>query len=262
MNDQEHSPHRFLTPEVLFTAGLYGLLLVVFALLRLLLLWRNMDLARPVPLSLLAESFRVGLRFDLAVSSYLLIPFFLLLLAANGRGRRWLLVALVSAGGGVILSGVTAVEFCRDLEARSGPLVFGIMGHPGTVAGIFRDGHRAFVGLLEWAVLFGFFCAVFLLLYRRFLLSPPVGEEASEVLAGTMAVTMMLALMLFASRGGFVHKALKWDDAYFCEEPFANVLAQNVVFNLGHIALARIMGNTQVFPGAGGQDTRGDAGGH
>jgi|GEM_PF-3409090 len=262
MSDRQSRLHHFFSPEVRFITALYGLLLALFALLRLLLLWRNSVFARQIPASLLAESFRVGLRFDLAVSSYLLIPFFLLLLALQGRWRKWLLGGLAAAVGGVLFCWLAEIEFFRGLEFRLNTLVSEYMSHPKLVVGLIRNDYPVFPYLLEWAVLFAFFCAVFLLLYRRFLLSPPVAKEASEVLAGTMAVTLMLALMLFASRGGFVHKALQWDDAYFCEEPFANVLAQNVVFTLGHSALTRIMGKTQAFPGAGGQDTRGTAGGH
>jgi hypothetical protein len=57
-------------------------------------------MAQQIPADLLAQSFWVGLRFDLAVSSYLLIPFFLLLLVLRGRLRVWLLAGLSALVGG------------------------------------------------------------------------------------------------------------------------------------------------------------------
>ena len=57
--------------------------------MRLLLLWRNSFHASGIPAGTPAKSFLVGVRFDLAISSYLLIPLFLALLilprAGNGR---------------------------------------------------------------------------------------------------------------------------------------------------------------------------------
>ena len=64
----------FSTPEAVFVAGLYGLLLCFFSLLRLFLFLRNHDIGQNVPAETLLHSFFVGLRFDLAISSYLLIP--------------------------------------------------------------------------------------------------------------------------------------------------------------------------------------------
>jgi len=69
---------RICSGEIRFIAGLYLLLAALFAALRLLLLLRNANLAEQVAGGELVNSFLVGLRFDLAVASYLLIPLFLL----------------------------------------------------------------------------------------------------------------------------------------------------------------------------------------
>jgi phosphoglycerol transferase MdoB-like AlkP superfamily enzyme len=247
MNYRQGRLRRFLVPEVLFTAGLYGLLLALFASLRLLLLWRTADLARQIPASLLAKSFWVGLRFDLAVSSYLLIPFFLLLLALRGRKRGWLLAGLAAAVGGVILSGLAEIEFYRELEFRFNTVVFEYMSHPRIVAGMVWEGYPVFGYLVGWSILFGLFCFAYARLCRRLLRPTPVAKGASEKLARTMGVTLMLVLMIFASRGGFAHEPLRWGDAFFSEEPFANNLALNGVFTMGRSVLEMVKGKDKVW---------------
>jgi hypothetical protein len=53
---------------------------------------------------------------------------------------------------------------------------------------------------------------------------------------------LMLTLMIFGSRGGFAHEPLRWGDAFFSEEPFANDLALNGVFTLGRSVLEKADG--------------------
>jgi phosphoglycerol transferase MdoB-like AlkP superfamily enzyme len=122
-------------PEALFTVGVYALLLALFAVLRLLLLWRNAHMAKQIPAGLLVQSFWVGLRFDLAVSSYLLIPFFLLLLVLRGRQRVRLLAGLSAVVGGVIFLSLAEIEFYRELEFRFNTVAFEYLNHPRIVAG-------------------------------------------------------------------------------------------------------------------------------
>jgi phosphoglycerol transferase MdoB-like AlkP superfamily enzyme len=246
-----------LFPEALFTAGVYVLLLALFAVLRLLLLWRNTGMARQIPAELLAQSFWVGLRFDLAVSSYLLIPFFLLLLVLRGRQRIWLLAGLAAVVGGVIFSSLAEIEFYRELEFRFNTVVFEYLNHPRIVAGMAWEGYPVLRYLLVWALLLGLFSAACSWLYRRLLLPATPVRGASAILARTMGVTLMLALMVFASRGGFAHEPLRWGDAFFSEEPFANDLALNGVFTLGRSILEKASGRDKVWTGTLAADEAG-----
>lgn len=238
-----------LVPEALFIAGIYALLLILFAVLRLLLLWRNAGMAQQVPAEVLAESFWVGLRFDLAVSSYLLLLFFLLLLVLRGRQRVWLLAGLSAVVGGVIVSGLAEIEFYRELEFRFNTVIFEYLSHPRIVAGMAWEGYPVLRYLLVWALLLGLFVGACLWLYRRLLLPASPVQGAPAVIARTMGVTLMLALMIFASRGGFAHEPLRWGDAFFSEEPFANDLALNGVFTLGRSLLEKASGRDKVWTG-------------
>jgi phosphoglycerol transferase MdoB-like AlkP superfamily enzyme len=222
---------RRLWPEVLFVGGLYGVLLVLFALLRLFLLWRNPTLAGQVPAGLLLESFWVGARFDLAISSYLLMPLLLLLTLAKRR-RGLLLAGFTALVGGMLFMGLAEAEFYREFESRFNNLVFEYLGHPKIVAAMIWDGYPVVRYVLFWLALTALLVGSVRLLYR---LLPPQRQErkARQSLLRVMGTVLALTLMVFFSRGGFGHSPLRWGDAFFCEAPFANHLALNGMFTLG-----------------------------
>ena len=86
---------RLLLPEIRFVAGVYLFLILIFAALRGMLLLRNSLQATGIEPGVLAKSFLVGMRFDIAISSYLLIPFFLCLVLFPLQWRKALLSAFL-----------------------------------------------------------------------------------------------------------------------------------------------------------------------
>jgi hypothetical protein len=211
---------RLLAPEILFTSGIYIVLLALFSILRLLLLWRNSGMVRDISPELLINSFGVGLRFDLAVGSYLLLPLFLLLPALRGRGRVWLLRGFSALVGAVMLLGLVEIEFYRELEFRFNTVVFEYLNHPRIVAGMAWDGYPVLRYMLVWTGLTALFACACYGLYRRILLPSSPVKGAPAVLARATGLMLMLTLMIFGSRGGFAHEPLRWGDAFFSEEPW------------------------------------------
>ncbi len=206
-------------PEIRFTAALALLLLAVFAALRLILLWRNANLAAALPPALVAESFLTGLRFDLAVSSYLLIPFFLLLLVLRGRMRNWLLAGMIPLVGMLILAGLAEAEFYRELDMRFNSLVFEYLSHPLIVAGMIWEGYPIFGFLLLGTTLLGLFSLAYGRLRRR-LLQSPVPEEkrrSTGIPLRTLAILATVTLLVLAARGGLAPAPRRWGGADFCE---------------------------------------------
>lgn len=114
---------RRLWPEVLFVGGLYGVLLMLFGLLRGVLLWRNALSASRIAPFQLARSFLIGARFDLAVISYLLIPLLLLLLLFPRRRHLWL-AGFHLLVGLCLLLGLAEAEFYRMFASRFNAQVF------------------------------------------------------------------------------------------------------------------------------------------
>ncbi len=224
---------RFFPPEAHFVAGVYVLLLGIFAALRLLLLLRNANFSHHVENGVLLQSFLVGLRFDLAVSSYLMIPFFLLLILLPGRFRQAMLGGFALLAGGLIFLGVAEAEFYGEFESRFNSLVFEYVGHPKIVIGMIWDGYPVVRYTLIWLALTLLFLAGLRWLYRRSLAdAQPVSCPRGSMLR-VMGGTVALALMVFASRGGVGHEPLRWGDAFFSESTFANHLALNGLFTLG-----------------------------
>lgn len=237
-----------LLPEIRFCVGLYGLLLIVFAVLRLLMLWRNHLQATGIPVATLTESFLVGGRFDLAISSYLLIPFFLTLLIASRRWQKRLVVGFCALVGILTVVGLAEIEFYRELEMRFNTLVFEYLSHPKIVAGMAWEGYPVVRYLLAGTVLLTLFIMGVRWLYRRTLASE--AGSGRYRLPGLIAAVMFLACMVIASRGGLGTTPLRWGDAFFCEEAFANNLALNGIYTLGRSAIEKLAGSQKFWTGA------------
>lgn len=236
-----------LLPEVRFISAIYGLLLVVFAVLRGLLLWRNHLQAAGIPEDVLAKSFLVGLRFDLAISSYLLIPLFLLLLLLPRQRHKVLIYGFCALVGALILFGIAEVEFYRELEMRFNTLVFEYLSHPTIVAGMIWEGYPVFRYLLLWILLMVFLCAGVRWAYRKSWPehNAPVVFRWSIARAGVAGC--LLIMMVIGARGGLASQPLRWGDAFFCEDAFANNLALNGVYTLGRSALEKMYGSQQFW---------------
>jgi phosphoglycerol transferase MdoB-like AlkP superfamily enzyme len=238
-----------LWPEVLFIGGLYGVLLLLFALLRLLLLWRNPTLAHQVPIELLLQSFWVGVRFDLAISSYLLMPLLLLLILLP-RLRSLLLAGFAALVGGLLFMGLAEVEFYREFESRFNNLVFEYIGHPRIVVGMIWDGYPVVRYVLLWLLLAAVLAGSMRLLYWLLLRTQRSVASSRHSLLHIMGTVVALTLMVFLSRGGFGSSPLRWGDAFFCEAPFANHLALNGIFTLGRSAWDKIYSKQKVWVNA------------
>ncbi len=221
-----------LPPEGRLVLALYPLLLALFALLRLALLVKNFELAAEVPAAVLRQSFLVGLRFDLAISSYLLMLLFLTLLLVKGRPRRWVMTGFSLLLGGLLLLGLAEAEFYREFQARFNGLVYEYLGHPVIVGGMIWDGYPVLPYLLIWAaaalpLFFGIGW-----LSRRLLAEGTSGPRLGRFPLQIAGGLLLAVLMVFACRGGIQNEPLRWGDAFFSQHAFANHLACNGFFTL------------------------------
>ncbi len=238
---------RRILPEIRFALGLYLLLLILFGVLRAVMLWRNSLQAAEIPREILVNSFLVGARFDLAVASYLLIPLFLVLLWLYERRRKILAGLFCVAASGIIIAGLAEAEFYRELEMRFNTLVFEYLSHPKIVAGMVWEGYPVFRYLLVWLVLTAVLIAAVAWLYRA---CWPAGSATGRprLLPGRfVAAVLWLAIMVLIARGGVASEPLRWGDAFFSEEPFANNLALNGIYTLGRSGLEKLFGSQQFW---------------
>ena len=225
------------------------MLLGVFGLQRAALLVYNHSLTKGVDTTTLLNSFVVGLRFDLATATYLLAPLFLLLVSCY-RSRRmlsWLMPLLLAI---LIIGGIAELNFYREFESRYNSLVFEYLSHPFTVGGMVWDGYPVVRHLLVAALVFGTLWPI----HRRILRSlrqTPAPRWRFVIASGApWATPLFIVLMVFAMRGGFQHEPLRWGDAFFSEQPFANHLALNGMFTLGRTAWDQIYSTQESWTAA------------
>ena len=224
---------RICSGEIRFIAGLYLLLAALFAALRLLLLLRNANLAEQVAGGELVNSFLVGLRFDLAVASYLLIPLFLLLVGLSQRWRGRIVFGFGVLTAALLLLGVSEAEFYGEFESRYNALVFEYLSHPKIVGEMIWEGYPVVRYTLIWLLLVVFWGLGLRFLARRHLRSAPPAATPRQSLLRIMGMTLTLAAMIVVLRGGITGEPLRWGDAFFSESTFANHLGLNGLFTLG-----------------------------
>ncbi|WP_316347803.1 LTA synthase family protein [Desulfuromonas acetoxidans] len=230
---------QFISHESRFILKWYLVLLGVFGLQRAALLAYNHSLTKGVDTTTLLNSFVVGLRFDLATATYLLAPLFLLLVFSH-RSRRmlsWLMPLLLAI---LIIGGIAELNFYREFESRYNSLVFEYLSHPFTVGGMVWDGYPVVRHLLVAALVFGTLWPIHRRILRSLRQTPAPPLAIRDRLGRTMGNTLFIVLMVFAMRGGFQHEPLRWGDAFFSEQPFANHLALNGMFTLGRTAWDQI----------------------
>ena len=243
----EYSKKTQLLPaEIRFLFKLIFIGLAAFALVRLGLLWRNWELAAYTPALLLIKSFLVGIRFDLAVLSYLLVPLLLWMLIPKWGWQykrpafRVLPWALGILFGLIIFICFVEIEFYREFHQRLNRLAFQYLSEdPATVLSMIWNGYpvipyllaiAAFVYLLVWLLK--------RIMSKKELVIPYNNKRHWK---RTVPIGMVVFVLLIAgSRGGFNAGApLRWGDAYFSNSNFANHLALNGIFTLGNAALNR-----------------------
>jgi phosphoglycerol transferase MdoB-like AlkP superfamily enzyme len=186
----------------------------------------------------IAKSFLVGLRFDLAVSAYLIILLTLPLLMLPARGKLWSRRLFLVVFSLLLLLGVAEAEFYREFSVRFNNLVFEYLKHPDIVSGMIWDGYPVVRYLAAWATLTGLLLVAESWWWRRCMQTSgtaPTSWPHRRLVRG-MSSALVLILLIFASRGGLSSEPLRWGDAFFSETTFANHLALNGMFTLGRSA--------------------------
>ena len=146
-----------LASHLRFLVGSLMLLLLLFAALRGLLLAYNHEMIGTTKAVHFIEAFFNGLRFDLRVSIYLLLPLFLALLYAPWRNfRRSMLAWLVVSSSLSGLLGIIELDFYREFHQRLNSIVFQYLNEdPSTVISMLWHGFPVLKLLLAWLLISG-----------------------------------------------------------------------------------------------------------
>jgi len=243
--DRPGSPRRpGLAGHLVFTL-LCGLaLLALYTLLRCALLWYNHDLAGPLPAATLAEAFLNGLRFDLRLVGYGLIPLILCTTSARAIPARRFMVGWLTAFASLTLFfGLVELDFYREFHQRLNALVFQyLVADPLTVAKMLWFGFPVLSYLLAWALGSWLLYRVFKRLdgLTRWGVSAR-GPAGAAARSGAFALCLLATLLMIR---GTVQQGppMRWGAAYTTDSPFANQLGLNGNLSLAGAAAQRLSG--------------------
>lgn len=209
-------------------------LLTLFLLARGALYWHNIELAAPLSRSDVLNSFIIGLRFDLIVTSIISMPLLAgLLWPACRMLRSALLTWLTATSSLAVFLCITELDFYREFHQRLNSLVFEYLRQdPATVLSMLWNGYPLLRYLLLWLVLSW-------LLYRLYrsldrICAARFGSSRMQSLAWRLTICMVAMLALVLGARGTLRQGppLRWGDAFHSQHPFANHLALNGVFTL------------------------------
>ncbi len=233
------SNRTFLTfPEIRILLSLYLGWVVIFGLARLGLLVRNHILASSVPWELLLKSFILGMRFDIAVSSFLLMPVAAWMLVPrlgwqfSPVSRRLFPPIFTLLWISPVLLSVAEWEFYREFHQRFNTLA---------IRYFFEDSATVLSMIWHGFPVVRYLIGVFLTGIMGYWLLHRLMEKAAfpepftwKIYLKRLPVYMLLVvLIVFGSRGGFQKgPPIRWGDAFFSHQTFANQLALNGIFTL------------------------------
>ena len=237
-----------LAAHLRFTSASALALLALFALLRLGLLLFNRELIGSTPLGSFFEAFGNGLRFDLRVTVYILLPLLLGVLSVRVMAARGLLRLWVSVCASLaILLGLIELNFYREFHQRLNSLVFQYLQEdPATVLSMLWHGFPVLQLLAAWGVVSAAMFALFRWL-ERLTRGAPVLHSTSASRGGaawytrTAVFTLLVLVCVVAARGTLRQgPPLRWGDAFTTESMFANHLGLNATLSLYDAARNRL----------------------
>ncbi len=215
--------------------------------LRLALLMYNREMIGDTPTSTFVEAFFNGLRFDLRLVVYLLIPLLLAVLSARAMRWRGLFRAwLTIASSVVLLCGLMEMDFYREFHQRLNGLVFQyVKEDPKTVLSMIWYGYPVVRYLLAWAFVTWLLSLVFKgfdRLTRPQVAAPAnVGRSVAPWYARVGVFVVILLIAVVAARGTLRQgPPLRWGDAYTTDSNFANQLGLNGSLTLIAAAKSRM----------------------
>ena len=250
--NQQRASNRLLQPTVkshlAYTLLCALVMMVMFSLLRLALLAYNREMILDTPASTFLEAFANGLRLDIRLVVYLVIPLLLALfsvraMAARGFFRFWLTLASSIA----LFLGLMEMDFYREFHQRLNGLVFQyVKEDPKTVMSMLWYGFPVVRYLLAWAVGTLILSMAFKGADRATRPRGPfsggsIGTRQVAPWYSRIAVFVVCLLVAVVAARGTLRQGppLRWGDVYTTDSNFANQLGLNGTLSLIAAAKSR-----------------------
>ncbi len=205
---------------------------VMFQLLRVLLIVATWSHHGDATWLLVGQAVVRGLRCDAAIAAWLTLPFGLWRIWRDSP-RRWERRVVFGLFGLLSLAGIFAliaeVEFYKEFQMRLGPLAYEYFStkaeHNAIVLGMVWHGYP----VVRWTLVCLVVWAVFFWVQRQQFQPRPIG---AGLLGRASATVMLIATSVICIRGGFQSTPLRWGDAYFSGNTYANQMAGNGLWSL------------------------------
>jgi phosphoglycerol transferase MdoB-like AlkP superfamily enzyme len=205
---------------------------VMLQLLRGLLIVATWSHHGDATMSLIGQSLLHGMRFDVAMATWLTLPFVLWRIWRGSPGRKerhivfgvYALISLVS-----IFALIAEVEFYKEFQMRLGPLAYEYFStkaeHNAIVFGMVWHGYP----VVRWTLVCLALWAVFVWGTRRLfqLRTDQVGWTGRAI-----ATLLLAGVAVIGIRGGLQSTPLRWGNAYFSGNTYANQMAGNGLWSL------------------------------
>ncbi len=235
---------RWVPRQTIFFIALIATTVLLFDLTRAGMIWRNRAGIGSAGVGQILSTFLYGLRFDLSVACYLILPLVIVGhlphygLRHSPRLRKVFTWLIATAAAVITFLLLGEYEFFHEFQTRYNQLAFEYLDQPKIVLGMIWYNYPVVRYLLITALLTACFALGVRWLMRRTL--PVAGEnERDEPGYEGVAMALLIAAMIIAMRGGFQSEALQWGDAYHSGSEFINQMSLNGLFALGRSGLDR-----------------------
>ncbi|WP_417498828.1 LTA synthase family protein [Methylophaga sp.] len=221
------------------------ILMLLQTLLRGVLLWRNNDLAASIPSDDLIHAFLTGLRFDLIVTVYVLLPLVIGLLFKKGlRNRKAYTVWLTFASSVMIFLAIVELDFYHEFHTRLNSLVFEYMKEdPATVLSMIWYGFP----VVTYLIIIGLMItALFFIFTVNSRINQAKSTDKTRYSLRMTAFLVVLLISVVSARGTLRQgPPLRWGDAFQSNYLFANHLGLNGVYTLAKAVIGTKKGDNK-----------------
>ena len=238
MNIDRLKKYLYPPKTFIYWLGFVILGLIFFALLRLTFLFQHRNMIAEAPLKDIFLAFPFGVRFDLVVLCYLILPFFIISFIpyigfeASKIIRRITQIIIYVIFSLLILLLLVDIEYYSAYGDHLGVWFYSYLDKPGLVWYTVTSDYPIVSYMIAWIIITCAFISLAIKLNRIF---KNKGRAYGDTSLLTIIVYFILGAGLLAvgMRGSITLAPLDWGGANFSNSGFANDLSLNGVFTLG-----------------------------